>query len=371
MDLPREDALRWIARSYARVRARCGDALAAPPLVQPTGAFFPDEFRFDAPSVERLLRRMIGHSPVADDLGVELAFVDTGEGRGGGCGSAACGDGAPRASIPPVQELDDGYRVLVAAGDVGSAEVLTTSLARSVGALVLHEADANTDVRTPDRREGADANTDVRTPDRREGADANTEVASDEAEIAAVACGFGVLVANGAAVWAKSCGGLRMTRATVLPVEEVAVSLALFAGVHATKASAVRAHLGATQRESFDLAEAWVASNPLLVEALRDRPSSLEGGAFDLEPIRGAFGRWLYKRRLDRELAAPPPSRAAPISEDRRRRLEEARALVDEVFDVDVRVRSLPSVGRADVTPEASRREIRSSPSLPARKEPA
>jgi hypothetical protein len=37
-------------------------------------------------------------------------------------------------------------------------------------------ADANTDVRRPDRREGADANTDVRRPDRREGADANTDV---------------------------------------------------------------------------------------------------------------------------------------------------------------------------------------------------
>jgi hypothetical protein len=304
MSIPSDDTLRWIVRTYARLRATCGEAIGAPTLVQPTGDFFPDEFRHDAPSVERLLRRMIGYSPLADDLGIELAFVEA-AGQGGGCGSLACGSGGGgggRAAMPCVQELDDGYRVLVAVEDVSHPDVLTTSLARSVGALVLHEAGEE-----PDPADG---------------------------EIAAVACGLGVLLANGASVWAKSCGGLRMAQATVLPVDEIAVALALFVAVHGRKPGAARDHLGATQREAFDEAQAWVESNPLLVETLRDRPALLESGLFDLEPVRGMLGRWLHKRKVDKEMAAPGSSGApAPISDDRRRRLEEARKLVDEVLD--------------------------------------
>jgi hypothetical protein len=261
--------------------------------VLPTAEFFPDEFRLDAPSVERLLRRMIGYSPVADDLGL-LAPDD---GGAGGCGSAACGTGGGARTLPSVQELEDGYRVLVPAADVRNPDLLTTSLARAVGALVLAEVG-----------EGGEAGED---------------------EIAAVACGFGVLLANGAAVWAKSCGGLRMAQATSLSVEEVTVTLALFLAVHGLRAS--RSHLGATQREALDLATAWVESNPSLVEALRDRPASLEKGLFDLEPVRGLLGRWMHRRKLEKELATPAPA-AAPLSDDKRRRLAEARALVDEVL---------------------------------------
>jgi hypothetical protein len=302
MDLPSDDALRWIVRTAARLRASCGEAIGAPPLVQPTGEFFPDEFLLDGASVDRLLRRLLGYAPLAEDLRVELAiFAPEEDHAAGGCGSLACGTGgrAGRGSTPLVQELDDGYRVLVAANDAGNADVLTTSLARSVGTLVLLEAGEELEP-------GAD-------------------------EIAAVACGFGVLLANGAAVWAKSCGGLRMTQATALSVEETTVALALFVAVHGAKRSEARSHLGATQREAFDLAEAWVESNPLLVETLRDRPASLESGSFDLEPVRGLLGRWLHKRKLDRELRAPTPA-PSPLSDDKRRRLEEARALVDEVL---------------------------------------
>jgi hypothetical protein len=309
MELPSGDALRWIVSTYARVRSACGDALAAPPLVRPTGDDFPDEFRHDAPSVERLLRRMMAHSPVADDLGIELAFVEPqeGNGAGGGCGSLACGSGSGagaggRGALPILQELDDGYRVFVAVNDVAHADVLTTALARAVGALVLHES-----------------------------GEAGDDAEPGDGEIAAVACGLGVLLANGAAVWAKSCGGLRMAQATSLAVEEVTVALALFAAVHGVKRAAVREHLGATQREAYDLAEAWVESNPAIVEALRERPEWLAAGAFAMEPVRGLVGRWLHKRKVDQDAIAAPAA-PAPVSEDRRRRLEEARALVDEVL---------------------------------------
>lgn len=301
MDLPTEDVLRWIVRTYARLRAAHGEAIGTPALVQPTGEFFPDAFQRDAASVERLLRRTMSYAPLAEDLGVELAFLAPDDDHAGGCGSAACGTGGGAAAHPTVQELDDRYRVLVAVTDVGNPDVLTASLARTVGALVLHEA-------------GEDAQ----------------DAAGPEAEIAAVACGLGVLVTNGAAVWAKSCGGLRMAQATILSVEEAAVALALFVAVHGVKAPAAQANLGATQREAFDHAVAWTDSNPALVEALRDRPEILEAGLFPIEPVRGLLGRWLHKRNVDKERA--PVAAAAPVSEDRRRRLEEARALVEEVL---------------------------------------
>jgi hypothetical protein len=303
MDLPDVETLRSLVASYAALCAAHGGAFADPPLVQPTGEFFPDEFRPDPPSVVRLLRRMMGYAPIADDLGVEIVFFEAEQqGGGGGCGSIACGEGGGAATrAVPVQEVDDGYRVFVCASDVGHSDLLTTSLARSVGGLVLHEAGADVDAVT--------------------------------SEIAAAACGFGVLLANGAAVWGKSCGGLRMASATVCSIEEATTLLALFVAVHGRKAAAARAHLGATQREAFDLAQAWVESNPLLVESLRDRPEVLEGGSFAIEPVRGLVGRWLHKRKLDKELSAPatapPPSTRTP---EQQRRFLEAKALVDEVM---------------------------------------
>jgi len=307
MELPTEDALRWIVRTYASLRAAHGEAIGTPALVQPTGEFFPDPFQRDAASVERLLRRMMSYTPLAEDLGVEMAFLAPDEDHSGGCGSAACGTGggSGAGANPLVQELDDHYRVFVAVTDVGNPDVLTASLARTVGALLRHEAGEEVD-----------------------------DSAGPASEIAAVACGLGVLIASGAAVWAKSCGGLRMAQATVMSVEEAAVALALFVAVHGIKPSAAASNLGATQREAFDLAVAWTESNPDLVEALRDRPEFLESGLFQMEPVRGLLGRWLHKRSVDKErppaVAASGP--AAPVSEDKRRRLEEARALVDEVL---------------------------------------
>lgn len=303
MELPPEDALRWIVQTYAHLRAEHAEALSAPTLVQPTGEYFPDRFQHDAPSVERLLRRMMAHSPLADDLGIELAFLEPAADHAGGCGSAACGPGGGGGGAgPSVQELEDGYRVFVAVTDVANPDVLTASLARAVGALVLHEA-----------------------------GEAGDEELGAAAEIAAAACGLGVILANGSAVWAKGCHGLKMAQATLLSVEETAVALALFAAVHGVKPSSVQAHLGTTQREALDTAWAWVESNPSIVRALRDEPVLLASGLFSLEPVRGLLGRWLHKRQVHKDGAAAAPA-SAPVSDERRRRIEEARALVDEVL---------------------------------------
>ena len=56
---------------------------------------------------------------------------------------------------------------------------------------------------------------------------------------------------------------------------------------------------------------------------------------YDLEPVRGLLGRWMHKRQLDKELRAPIAAAPARLSDDKRRRLEEARALVDEVLGGD------------------------------------
>jgi hypothetical protein len=301
MQLPDDDTLRWIVTTLAHLRAAHGEVVGAPPLLQPTSEFFPDEFRHDVASVGTLLRRMIEYAPLRDGLPVALELLEAAEAHAGGCGSIACGTGGGTAARGlGAEPSGGGYRVRLAVTDVAQADLLTTSLARSVGALVLHEAG-----------EDVDANT---------------------SEIAAVTCGFGVLLANGASVWAKSCGGLRMTQATSLPVEAIAVALALFVALHGGKASDARRHLGATQREAYDVAEEWVASNAQLIDALRERPAMIATRVFDVEPVRGLLGRWLHRRRTESVMRAAPARQAPPMGEERRRRLEEARALVDEVM---------------------------------------
>ena len=298
MDLPSDEALRRIVTIFAHLRAAFGDTIGTPALVQPTVDFFPDPFRPDAPGVARFFTRMVEHSPLSEGIGIELAFLPPDEGAGGGCGSVACGTGAGDRHDVSVHEMEDGYRVFVSSADVSQPDVLAASLARSIGALVLHEAG-----------ETAGAGT---------------------SEIAAIVCGFGVLLANGASVWAKACSGLRMAQATVLSVEEVTVALALFAAVHECPASPVRKHLGVTQREALDVAQDWVDSNPMLVESLRDRPEALASGAFDLEPVRGVLGQWLHRRGLEKAMRARPGA-APPMTEERRRRVAEVSALLDDV----------------------------------------
>lgn len=310
MELPNEDAIRWIVRRYAELRAAHGDVIGAPELIEPSGRHFPDEFKKDAPSVARLLRRMMSYAPLAEDLEIQLAFLEPEEqASGGGCGTSACGTGAKIAAHDGVAELDEGYRVDVKVTDVGNPMILTTSLARSVGALVLAEAGEEIDARE----------------------------AGATSEIAATVCGFGVLLVSGAAVYTKACGGLRMHTATNLPLEDLSVALALFVRVHELKPSAARAHLETTQREAFDEAMRWVDSNEAIVTALRDRPEDLTDGLFAIEPVRGLIGRLFTRKRSDDVPSdlAPVSSRKTERTEAEARRIAEARALVEEALRGD------------------------------------
>lgn len=304
-------SLRSIVAHIAHLRAAYGEVIGDSELVEPNGEYFPDEFKLDAESVQTLLERMMTYAPLSEDLDVKLGVIEP-EGEtsaGGGCGSGACGPGgggsAKAATLRPAVESDDGYVAVLAQADAGDTTVLTASLARSVGRIVLFEADEDVDPR-------------------------------DEgplSELTAVACGLGTILLNGAAVYKKGCGGMKRHQATFLSVEELALAVALFVRVTEAKPGRVRKHLPVTQREAFDAALSWVDDQPKLVRTLADAPETLEDGVFVLEEKKGLFGKLLSRKRTEEEELAPLPSpKTSSLSEEERRRIAETRALVEEAL---------------------------------------
>lgn len=312
MDLS-DAALRSIVAHLAHLRDAYGDVLVDPDLVEPNGEYFPDAFALEPEAIDRLMRRMMTYAPLSAELEVALAFVEP-EGEeakaGGGCGSGACGTSETKeVARGGAFETEDGYAVTVHVGDVGEPKLLTASLARSIGRLVLFEADERVDPRD----EGA------------------------LAELTAVAAGLGVILLNGSCVYKKGCGGMRRHQGTVLGTGELGLALALFVRVHDKKAGAVRRHLEVTQREAFDAALAWVDTQPKLVDALTRSPEVLTDGIFAVEEKKGFLSRLLGGRRRDDEvaedaIASRARARSEGRSEEERRKLAEARALVEEAL---------------------------------------
>jgi len=303
-----EDNLRWLVSRFAHLKAEHGEAIGRPDLVLPTGEFFPDEFTLDPDGVHRVCKRLLSYAPVGADLPVGLGFLEEGEkaSGGGGCGTGACGTGGGAGggvSGGTVLETDDGYGITLAVSDTGNPVLMTTALARGVGAIVLSEA----------------------------GEDAEPEMLGGLSELTASAIGFGVLMTSGAYVYGKSCGGVRMRQATHLSLEEHAHLLALFCRVHDHKPGAARAHLETTQKEAFEVALAWVDSNPDIVQALREHPETLADGVFQIAETKGLLGRLFGKKPVAPEPIAPKSKRPAR-TEAEERRLAEARALVEEAL---------------------------------------
>jgi hypothetical protein len=311
MPLPEEQALRWIVSHYAQLRAEHGDAFRDPVLILPTNDFFPDAITPSPDGVETLLRRMLGYAPLADDLSVRLGFVAEEEAAGGGCGSAGCEKGSTTRleESGRVVELADGYGLTLSVADVGHPILLTSSMSRGIGGLLL----AVGGERIAPRDAGA------------------------MSELAAVVAGYGVLLTNGAYVVAKGCGGMRMHQGTHLSVAEHAVALALFVRLHGAKPGDARAAMETTQREEFADALRWVDSNIALVETLREDPASLADGVFTMAATQGVIARWLSGRRAKSTHALEPAaptlvSKRPPRTEAERKRLEEARALVEKAL---------------------------------------
>ena len=302
-----EDAFRALVSRYAHLRAEYGEDIGSPELLRPTGQHFPDPFTRDPESVARLLKRMISYAPLADDLAVGIRFREAEGDAGGSCSTGGCGAGGANAGPRDgVTELQDGYIVEVDVADVGNGVLLTTSLARSVGTMVLMEAGEECD---PCER-------------------------GSLSELAAVVTGFGLLLVAGAYVYGKSCGGVRVHQATHLGLEELALALSLFVREHDIKPARARAHLETTQREAFDEALAWLDSNPEIIAALKKNPRVLAEGIFTIAPVRGLFGRFLAKRRAGEpslgELVGARKTRARTAEEEKR--LAETRALVEDAL---------------------------------------
>ncbi len=294
-------AVRFVVGEYASILAHHGDAFAKADLVLPTPEHFPDEFHRDEESVHALLERTMSYTPLADDLEVRLGFVEGEAQSGGGCSSGACGStGTGWSRVDGVIDEDEGYRVLVHVADTGSPVRLVGSLARSVGALLSCES-------------GVAQDGDI----------------GARSEVWAGAAGFGVLLLSASHVYSKSCGGVNVHQGTMLDVHALATMLALFCAVRGIKPSKAATHLGPTPREAFD--EAWrvVDSNRELVRKLRETPELLEDGVFDLEPPKGILSR-LFGGKTEPKAPVSAPRRAQ--SAEDRRRLEEARALVDEAL---------------------------------------
>jgi hypothetical protein len=303
---PSDDALRSIVAHLAHLRAEYSDVLGDPELVQPTAEYFPDEFAVDPAGIDALLRRMLTYAPLSADLDVKLAFVEPeGDAKaGGGCGSGACGTGATTGAMAAgALETEDGYAVVLSTSDVGDPTVLTSAMARAIGRIVLHEAGEEVDPRT----EGA------------------------LSELTAIACGLGLLLFNGSSVYKKGCGGVRRHQATFLGTNEIAFALALFVRASEQKPGLVGKHLAATQAEAWGEALAWVDAQTKLVRNLREMPETLTDGVFAVEEKKGLLGRLLARKDDDALPSAPVKVRER--SEEERRRIAEARALVEEALE--------------------------------------
>ena len=311
-DRGREEALRFVVSEYAHLLADNAEAFEGVELVLPTNEHFPDAFENDAESVEALLARMMAYTPLAEDLEVALGFVDDeakGHGHGGGgCGSGACGTGGGGggpARLDGVVDEGHRYRALVHVQDTANPARLTTALARSVGAVLLCEA-------------GEEQDQDV----------------GAKSEVWAAAAGLGPLLLNGAHVFAKSCGGVRVHQGTALSLEELSFMTALFCRVNKLDPRKARGALPPTQREALDEAVELVDANEKLVRTLRRTPELLADGVFELEAPKGLLGR-LFRSRDEEDAPAPAPASKRPAtrrSDEEQRRLDEARALVEEAF---------------------------------------
>jgi hypothetical protein len=204
---------------------------------------------------------MCSYVPVASDLPIDLVFVEADDPVDTKhCGSGACGSGAQFAPTTCLAEDKGRYIVPITAGTLSTSIALTTALARSAGALVLAEAGEAYE-------RGADA------------------------ELAAVACGLGPILLNGASVYGKGCGGLTFHQATELHVGELGFATAVFVNRFDHSARKLRDLLPVTQSEAFDTATDWLNAQADLSDNLRQRPALLATGLFEFREKTGLLAR--------------------------------------------------------------------------------
>ncbi len=347
MDLPNDQAIRWVVRRYASLLARDSRPASARKLVQPTGEFFPDSFDGDPGSINLLFWRLQEHSGLTD-LECELRFVDDrdsggheckcgkggckdggcGDGKeggcscgsGGGCGSGGCGTGHKHGepSLAEVKRLADGaWRVDVRLSDAKSATTLTAALATSLAHVFVVETG---------------------------GFESWPEAEwMGTCEVAATLLGFGVLIANASYLYAKACKGVSIDKATALEVGDIAVGLALFTMLNQIPAWRASANLETTQRSAYAEARSWAESNSKLMRRLERDPGAVAADELvSVEPARSWLARILglgaKKSKVpdlsDEEAIAQVAASVAASRKDKPRKQDardlELRALVEE-----------------------------------------
>jgi len=289
-------------------------------LVLPTGEFFPDHFDGSEKAVRRLLARVVRLVGLSDiEIGLNLPRPDDRGGAGGGCSSGACGSGAPTvAQVKRVEETDDGYRIAILPQEVGHTTALTTAMIRAVSHIFLREADLYEAFDVKEAELGID--------------------------LAGTMLGFGALLCNGAYIYSKSCGGVKVASVTKLPVEELSLALAVYCKLHRADVRSARPHLETTPRAHFDESCVWADSNSGVIRLLRSNRAAVLSDSYALSEARGWFSRLFGLGRargpsvptddeLERMLERSKPSSKRKVDDEEARRLAAIRELVDESFD--------------------------------------
>jgi hypothetical protein len=297
-----DQAVRALAQRYATIVDELELEAGEPLLVLPTAEFFPDRFTGDEASVGLLAARIQGYAGLEDvRVDTRLSGAAATKSDGGSCGTGGCGTGAcatgPESDVaePRLLRAEGGYVLNVPGAELGHSIVLTARLATAFGAVALAE-----------RRDPGDAGE------------------AGDAELAATALGFGVLLLEASYLYSKSCGGPSVQRATSLGLDELSLLFALSVAREGHPLRAALAELGTTQRALVKSAAAVVSESPGLVELLKKNPARAARGDFRLRDGRSLVSRLFQRSR--------------PKSEDERLTdalgALESGASVDEVADL-------------------------------------
>lgn len=254
--------LRVVVQRYAEVLETLRLTPGEQPLVLPTNDWFPDTFKGDQASFERLVARMQGYAGLEEE---EMEAVLVGAEDGANCGSNACGTGGcatPKQPLdgPRLVESASGFRLEMPAAAVAHPIAFTAGVARLLGHVRLVRGG---------KRGGDGA----------------------QAELAATALGFGVLLLEASYLYSKSCGGPSVGTATALSLGELAVPMALFLKFEDHKSKRALSELSTTQRAMMDEAWALIESNRSLIELLKLRPGRVKDGGFELGEARSWLAR--------------------------------------------------------------------------------
>ncbi|HEU5074717.1 MAG TPA: hypothetical protein VFU02_11095 [Polyangiaceae bacterium] len=282
MELPSGQVVRAVIQRYARLISRLEDELGERPMVLPNGNFFPDHFRGDERSVQKLVRRMQAHAGIGDiPIRVSVVSQDAAgsagdAGESGSCGSGGCA--VPTIAAHGLERLvdeGDGWRLQLLEAELRHPVVLSTNIARSLAYVFL--------VETKEEHEVIEPPVDI------------------TADMTAVALGLGSLMLQGSYIYAKSCGGPSIARVTKMSCPELAIAFAAFIvrGDHSVREALKE--LDATQRELLGEAHLLFESNRHVVAQLRNAPAKLAQGEIELSEAKPWLSRMFSRRKELRE----------------------------------------------------------------------